>query len=50
MPGLLGKNCAAGDHHPGIAGGLACKIIAPGMDDDGAADEVSYTESLVIKC
>lgn len=50
VPGLLGKNHAAGNHSPRIPRGLAGKIIPVGMEDDRTSDDVGIGVSAPHPC
>ena len=40
----------AGDHFPGIAGGLAGEIIGVSVDNDGPSDDILDLDPVVIEC
>lgn len=40
----------AGNHFPGIAGGLAGEIIGVPVDNDGSSDDILDLDPVVIKC
>ena len=40
----------AGDHFPGITGGLAGEIIGVPVDNDGSSDDIFDLDPVVIEC